>query len=120
MEDSNLDIARLSSRISALEQANRRWRLAGLILFVFLVATALLTGINSYAQRSMQKPLAGTVVAHQFVLMSQHGRILGRMGVFKGKPVLQFYTSDGRLWWFAPPKSSVNPVQGQIQVAHPK
>lgn len=120
MVDPNLDIARLSSRISALEKANRRWKMAGLLLFVFLVATALLTGFNSYAQRSTQKPVSGAVVAHEFVLMSSHGQILGRMGVLDGKPVLQFYNSDGRLWWFAPPKSGVVPVQGEIPVAKPK
>ena len=120
MADLNLDMARLSSRISALEKANRRWKLAGLFLLVFLVATALLTGINSYAQRSTQKHVSATIVAHQFVLMSKHGRILGRMGVVDGKPVLQFYNSDGRLWWFAPPKFGTVPQQGQIQVAKPK
>lgn len=120
MADSNLDIARLSSRISALEKENRRWKVTGLLLLVFLVATALLTGINTYAQRSAQRSVSGTVVAHEFVLMSSHGRILGRMGVVAGRPVLQFYTSNGRLWWFAPPKGGVVPVQGGVQVVKPK
>lgn len=120
MADSNVEIARLSSRISALEKANRRWKLAGLLVLVFLVGTALLTGMKSYAQLNVKKPGAATIVAHEFVLMSSHGRVLGRMGVVDGKPVLQFYNSDGQLWWFAPPKSGVNPVRGQLHVAQPK
>jgi len=120
MADSNLDIARLSSRISALEKANRRWKMAGLLLLVFLVATALLTGIKSYAQLSVKKPVSGTVVAQEFVLMNSHGQVLGRMGVQNGKPVLQFYNSDGQLWWYAPPKNGWIPVEGQIHVAKPK
>lgn len=120
MAEQNVDIARLSSRIGTLEKANRRWKLAGLLVLVFLVGTALLTGIKSYAQLNVKKPGGATVVAHEFVLMSSHGQVLGRMGVVHGKPVLQFYNSDGQLWWFAPPKSGVNPVQGQFHAAHPK
>ncbi|MEJ2006695.1 MAG: hypothetical protein P8Z30_00825 [Acidobacteriota bacterium] len=111
MADPNLDVERLSSRISALEKANRRWKIAGLLLFVFLVAAALLPGIKSYAQLSVKKPVSRVVVAHQFVLMGSHDQVLGRMGVVNGKPVLQFYDSTGRLWWFAPPKVGVSPVK---------
>jgi hypothetical protein len=53
MTDPNLDIARLSSRISALEKANRRWKMGGLILFVVFVAAASLTGYRAYAQMSV-------------------------------------------------------------------
>ena len=111
MTEPNLDIARLSSRISALEKANRRWKMGGLFLFIFLVATAFLTGYSAYAQRSMTSPVSGTVAAKQFVLIGPHGRARGRIAVIKGKPALQFYDSTGRLWWYAPPKMSVEPVK---------
>lgn len=120
MTDPNVEIIRLSSRISALEKANRRWKVGGLLLLVFLVGTALLTGFRAYAQHSTQRPFSGTVVAHEFVLMSSHGRVLGRMGVVKGEPVLQFYNPDGQLWWFAPPKTGWLPVHGQTHHVSPK
>lgn len=111
MTDSNLDVARLSSRISALEKANRRWKTGGMLLFVFLVAAAFLTGYKAYAQRSVPGHVPNTVVAREFILMGPHGHARGRMTVVNGKPALQFYDSDGRLWWFAPPKFGVSSVK---------
>jgi hypothetical protein len=114
MTDPNLDIARLSSRISALEKANRRWMMGGLIFFVVFVAAASLTGYRAYAQLSapaMPKAVANAVAAHEFVLMGPHGELRGRISVIDGKPALQFYDSTGRLWWYAPPKMGVVPVK---------
>ena len=111
MTDPNLDIARLSLRISALEKANRRWKLGGLLLFVFLVGAAFLTGFKAYAQRGATRPVPNTVVAHEFVLMGPHDRAMGRIAVIHGKPALQFYNSAGQLWWYAPPKMEVLPVK---------
>lgn len=111
MSDPNLDLASLSSRIQALEKANRRWRMGGLILFVFLVAAASLTGYKAYAQRSMAQTVANAVAAREFVLMGANGQIMGRIAVIDGKPALQFYDSTGRLWWYAPPKMGVVPVK---------
>lgn len=111
MTDPNLDIARLSSRISALEKANRRWKMGGLLLFVFLMAAALLTGFKVYAQRSTPRHIANAVAAHEFVLMGPHGELRGRIAVVKGKPALQFYDKAGQLWWYAPPKMGVVPVK---------
>ena len=111
MSDSNHDIASLSSRISALEKANRRWKSGGLFLFVILMATALLTGFNVYAQHSTPRHIAKAVAAHEFVLMGQHGELRGRLCVVNGKPALQFYDEDGQLWWYAPPKMGVVPVK---------
>jgi hypothetical protein len=113
MSDPNLDIARLSSRISALEKANRRWKLGGLILFVFLVAAASLTGYRAYAQHSMVRPVAKAVAAKEFVLIGPNGGVMGRIAVIKGKPALQFYDSAGQLWWYAPPKMGVEPVKAK-------
>jgi hypothetical protein len=111
MDDPNLDIVRLSSRISALEKANRRWKLGGLLLFVFLAAAAFLTGFKAYAQRATPSQVPSTVVAHEFVLIGPHGRALGRMTVIHGKQALQFYNSHGELWWYAPPKMEVLPIK---------
>jgi hypothetical protein len=114
MTDPNLDIARLSSRINALEKANRRWRMGGLFLFVFLVAATSLTGYRAYAQLRvppMPKAVPDAIAAHEFVLMGPHGELRGRMKVIDGKPALQFYDSSGQLWWYAPPKMGVVPVK---------
>ena len=73
MTDPNLDIARLSSRISALEKANRRWKMGGLFLFISLVAAASLTGYKAYAQHSMARPVANAVAAKEFVLIGPNG-----------------------------------------------
>jgi len=113
MTDPNLDIARLSSRISALEKANRRWKLGGLFLFIFLIAAALLTGFNVYAQRSTPRHIANAVAAHEFVLMGRHGELRGRLAIVNGKPALQFYDNAGQLWWYAPPKMGVEPVKNK-------
>ena len=116
MTDPNLDIARLSHRISALEKANRRWKMGGLILFVILVAAASLTGYRAYAQMSAPAPpktVPKAVAAREFVLMGPQDRIMGRIAVIKGKPALQFYDSTGRLWWYAPPKMGVEPVKAK-------
>jgi hypothetical protein len=111
MSDPSLDIARLSTRISALEKANRRWRLGGMALFILLVAAALLTGYRAYAQRSAPHPVPKAVAAREFVLMGPQGRVMGRIAVINGKPALQFYDSAGQLWWYAPPKMGVVPVK---------
>jgi hypothetical protein len=111
MTDPNLDIARLSSRISALEKANRHWKMGGLILFVVLVVAASLTGYKAYAQHSMARPVANEVAAREFILMGPNGHARGRIAVIKGKPALQFYDSAGQLWWYAPPKMGVVPVK---------
>jgi hypothetical protein len=111
MSDPNLDIASLSSRISALEKANRRWKTGGLFLFIILMAAALLTGFKVYAQRSTPRQIANAVAAHEFVLMGPHGEPRGRIGVIDGKPELQFYNEAGKLWWYAPPKMGVVPVK---------
>lgn len=113
MSDPNLDIARLSSRISALEKANHRWKMGGLFLFIFLVAAACLTGFSAYAQRSMVRPVANAVAAKEFVLIGPKGHARGRIAVIKGKPALQFYDSTGQLWWYAPPKMGVEPVKSK-------
>jgi hypothetical protein len=110
MIDPNFDIAHLSSRISALEKANRRWRMGGLFLFAFLVAAALLAGFKSYAQHTTTEAVPKAVAAHEFVLIGPHGRVMGRMTTIAGKPALEFYDSTGRLWWFAPPKMGPVPV----------
>ncbi|HXH47819.1 MAG TPA: hypothetical protein VNM47_00465 [Terriglobia bacterium] len=111
MTDPNLDIARLSQRISALEKANRGRKMGGLFLFVILVAAASLSGYRAYAQRSLPGPVSNTVAAREFVLMGPHGELRGRMSVVDGKPALQFYDSTGQLWWYAPPKMGVVPVK---------
>jgi hypothetical protein len=111
MTDPNLDIARLSSRISALEKTNRRWKMGGLVLFVVLVVAASLSGYKAYAQHSMLRPVAKAVAAKEFVLIGPKGQARGRIAVIKGKPALQFYDSTGQLWWYAPPKMGVVPVK---------
>lgn len=111
MKDLTPNIIRLSARISALEKANRRWKMGGLLLFILLMSAALLTGFKVYARRSPAAHIPSAVVAHEFVLMGPHGRALGRIAVIHGKPALQFYNSDGQLWWFAPPKFSTSPVK---------
>jgi hypothetical protein len=113
MTDPNFDLARLSSRICALEKANHRWKMGGLFLFVFLMAAALLTGFKVYAQRSAPGHIAKAVAAREFVLMGPHGEIRGRIAVVAGKPALQFYDSAGQLWWYAPPKMGVVPVKNK-------
>lgn len=113
MTDPNLDITRLSSRISALEKANRRWKMGGLFLFIFLMAAAFLTGFKVYAQRSGPRHVPKAVAAHEFVLMGQHGEPRGRLAIVAGKPALQFYDKSGQLWWYAPPKMGVEPVKNK-------
>ena len=111
MSDPSLDIARLSTRISALEKANRRWRMGGMALFILLVAAALLSGYRAYAQRSAPHRVSKAVAAREFVLMGPQGRVMGRIAVINGKPALQFYDNAGQLWWYAPPKMGVEPVK---------
>jgi hypothetical protein len=111
MSDPNFDIVRLSLRISALEESNRRWKMGVLLLFIIFVAAASLTGYRAYAQRSTAGPVSNTLAAREFVLMGPHGELRGRMSVVDGKPALQFYDSAGQLWWYAPPKMGVVPVK---------
>jgi hypothetical protein len=111
LTDPNLEFIRLSSRISALEKANRRWKMGGQFLFVFLAAAAFLAGFKAYAQHSAPSQIPSTLVAREFVLMGPHGHAMGRIAVIHGKPALQFYNSDGQLWWYAPPKMGVTPVR---------
>ena len=104
------DFARLAARLSALEKANRRWRMGSLLLFVILVAAVLLAGPLSFAGRSVKKSAPKTVTADQFVLTDLQGRVRGRMTVIKGNPVLDFYDEAGQLWWSAPVKVHTLPV----------
>lgn len=111
MGDPSLDIARLSSCISTFENANRRWRMNGMALFILLAIAALLSGYRAYAQRSAPRSVPKAVAAREFVLMGPQGRVTGRIAVINGKPALQFYDNAGQLWWYAPPKMGVVPVK---------
>ena len=110
MTDSQNDIAGLAARLSALEKANRRWRMGSLLLFVLLVAAVSLMGTRSFAGLDVEKPAPKAVVAREFVLQDAQGNVRGRMTMMAGNPVLQFYDRDGQLWWFAPPKMGVLPI----------
>lgn len=104
MSNPNTEVAQLALRIRALEKAHRRWKIASLLVLIFLVAAAYLTGARSYAQFRTTESVPSSIAAHEFVLMGSDGQVRGRMRIDQGKPVLEFYNSAGELWWFAPPK----------------
>jgi hypothetical protein len=110
MTDSHNEIARLSSRVSALEKSNRRWQLGALLLFVLMVAAVFLTGPKSIAWPGTKGPISKAVVAQEFLLTDSHGNVRGRMTMDHGQPILQFFNKAGQVWWFAPPKTGFLPV----------
>jgi len=110
MNDSHHDIARLSSRISALEKSTRRWQAGAFFLFVLMVAVVLLAGPQSFAWPGTKKPVHKAVVAQEFLLTDSHGNVRGRMTMNHGQPILQFFNKAGQVWWFAPPKRGFLPV----------
>jgi len=111
MTEQGHDLEYLSRRISALERANRRWKVGVLLLLVILTGAALLTGFDAYAQRTTPSYIRNRVAAREFDLTGLNGRVMGRMAIVDGMPVLQFYDNAGKLWWYAPPKMGVVPVQ---------
>lgn len=103
MTDTQSEFAKLSSRLTALEKSNRRWRLVGLALVLVLFAVVL-SGPKSYAVISAAFNHPTAVTAKEFILKDSGGNVRGRIAVVHGVPMIEFYNAAGQLWWFAPPK----------------
>ncbi len=109
MTDTQSEFASLSSRVTALEKSNRRWRLVGLALVLVLFA-AVLSGPKSYAVISAALNHPTAVTANEFILKDSGGHVRGRMTIVDGVPMIEFYNAAGQLWWFAPPKFGLQNV----------
>ena len=97
----------LTRRIERLEQANRRWRLAALILLLGWLVL-LLAGFD-FAQPNLVK--ARSVEAQNFVLRDADGQIRARMAISEDGPRLSFFDEQGKVVSSVPLKPEMRPAR---------
>lgn len=97
----------LARRVERLEQANRRWRLAALILLLGWLVL-LLPGFD-FAQPNLVK--ARSVEAQNFVLRDADGQVGARMAIGDDGPSLSFYDEHGTVTSSLPPKAEMRPAR---------
>jgi len=97
----------LARRIERLEQANRRWRLAALILLLGWLVL-LLAGFD-FAQPNLVK--ARSVEAQNFVLRDADGQVRARMAIGHDGPSLSFYDEQGKVVSSVPLKPEMRPAR---------
>ena len=85
----------INCRLESLERTNRRWRLA-FTLAALLLGSALWLGA---AGPDFQRPTvrAHRVVADEFILRDEAGRVRATLKTGERGPMLEFFDSDGRL-----------------------
>jgi hypothetical protein len=100
----------LADRVRKLERQNRRWKLASFLL-LFVVASALATGL--VAQEKIEPPLmrAKTVEAQSFVLKDTDGTVRARMSMNEGRPSFELYDQTGKIVWSMPSKRQYIPTR---------
>ena len=97
----------LAQRIERLEQANRRWKLAALILLLGCLVL-LLAGFD-FAQPNLVK--ARSVEAQSFILRDADGQIRARMAIGDDGPRLSFFDEHGKVVSSVPLKPEMRPAR---------
>ena len=111
----NLSSGQLEERVARLEKAGRRWRAATLLLAVALgvMLTAAFAGQNEFDRGFILPHPPEGVRARAFVLTDQSGKVHGEWTVEGGQPVLKFYGPNGKVLWFAPPRTGLKPAEAK-------
>lgn len=107
--------ATLEERLARLEKQGRWWRAAALALVVVLgvLLTAAFTGQNQFDRGFILPPQPEGIRAHAFLLTDQSGKVHGEWTIEGNQPVLKFYGPNGRVLWFAPPRTGLKPVEAK-------
>ena len=87
------DLPDLAQRVEKLEKANRRLKLAG-VLVLTLVGCWLLLGVASPKR---------TVQAEEFILRDANGKVQVMLGAGAEGPTLVLFDANGKLVFIAPP-----------------
>lgn len=140
MEFPRTDFQNLAARIEKLEAANRRWKSATAIAFLFVLSVLLLSTRHAERVAAAAKPdrvepqgviRARTVEAQDFVLKDADGHVYARLslsprvdvkrkggtylmpsdGALPGQPSLQFYNDKGDVVWTAPSAAQFIPAR---------
>lgn len=139
MELSRVDVQNVVVRIEKLESANRRWKSASTIAFLFVISMLLLS--TRHAERvaaatradSIEPDVlhARTVEAQDFVLKDADGHVCARLslsplvdvkkkggmyltprdGALPGQAALQFYNDKGEVVWTVPSAAQLLPAR---------
>jgi len=97
----------LLQRLERLEQANRRWKLAALIML--MACLVLLAAGFDFAQPNLVK--ARSVEAQNFVLRDADGQIRARMAIGDDGPRLSFFDEQGNVVSSLPLKPEMRPAR---------
>ncbi len=117
----------LSTRIEVLESQIRHWRLAttclALLFAVVVLAAAQSPNVEPRFpgdQGSLLQVTPTRIASRSFVLVGRDGAVYARLTAQNGAPTMDFYDSQGRVIWSAPPRVEVQPVTVQPITAEPR
>lgn len=105
----------LEERLLRLESESRRWRAAALVLLLGLgvLLTAAFSGQSQFDRGFILPPRTEGIRARAFLLTDREGKVQGQWTVEGGQPVLKFYSANGKMLWFAPPRTGYKPVEAK-------
>jgi len=95
------DFRTLEKRVVKLERQNRVWKAASLLL---LLAIAMFISLGLAEDDPLVITPARALRAQSFLLTDSNGNVHGRWILRDNKPVLQFYSAEGKVMWSAPPE----------------
>jgi hypothetical protein len=107
--------AKLEGRLARLETQARWWQAAALLLAVVLgvLLTAAFAGQNEFDRGFILPHPPEGVRARAFVLTDPSGKVQGEWTIEGGQPVLKFYGPNGKVLWFAPPRTALKPAEAK-------
>jgi hypothetical protein len=107
--------ANLAERLARLEKQGRWWRAAALMLAVVLgvFLTAAFAAQNEFDRGFILPHPPEGVRARAFLLTDQSGKVHGEWTIEGGQPVLKFYGPNGKVLWFAPPRTDLKPAEAK-------
>jgi hypothetical protein len=107
--------ATLEDRLRRLEKQGRWWRAATLVLLLGLGVplTAAFAGQSDFDHGFILPPRAEGIRAHAFLLTDRDGKVHGEWTMQGDQPVLKLFGADGKVLWFAPPRTGVKPVEAK-------
>jgi hypothetical protein len=137
MDSSPVDnVVTLTARVEKLESANRRWKLANVVLLLCGVSILLMGAKPTGRLAAAAKPdrvdpdvlHVRSVEAQEFLLKDQDGHVYARLSLNEaakqasgrsylvpsessGQAALQFYNDKGDVVWTAPSKAQLLPAR---------
>jgi hypothetical protein len=108
--------AQVENRLQRLEKQGRRWRAATLVLAlaVGVLLTAAFSGQSQFDRGFILPPQRPEGIrARAFLLTDSSGKVQGEWSIQGEQPVLKFYGPNGRVLWFAPPRTELKPAQAK-------